>query len=164
MKEIAQKNLETQIYIFLSKAAQQVIGWYGLSKDLETISKKIFYEVDSNTTKPYYYLPGALQLGKFKFFLICPATANSVAKIVCGIADTLITNAAAQAAKTDTPIYIFPVDHKEGSQTTMLPDGSGLKLTMREIDLENTRRLSAMRNFRVFTSASMLRDLMSNQP
>jgi archaeoflavoprotein AfpA len=162
IKGIVQQNQEIKIYIFLSKAAQQVIGWYGLSKDLGAISGKIFYEVDSNTTRPYYYLPGALQLRKFGLFLVCPATANTVAKIVNGIADTLITNSVAQATKAGIPIYIFPVDYEKGSQTTILPDGSKLELIMREIDLENSRRLSKMKNVNVFTNTSMLKEILSS--
>jgi len=150
MKEIVQDNEEVKLYIFLSKAAQQVIRWYGLKKNLEDISDNIFAEVDSNTTEPFYYIPGALQLKKFKFFIVCPATANTVAKIVNGIADSLITNSLAQAAKANIPIYILPVDYKKGKQTTTLPSGEKLKLEMRKVDLNNMRKLSKMRNIEVF--------------
>ena len=161
MKEIINENEKIKLYIFLSKAAQQVIKWYDLRKELESISKKIFFEVDANRTEPFYYLPGALQIGKFRLFLICPATANTVAKIVHGIADTLITNAAAQATKTNVPVHIFPVDNKEGIQTTILPNGSELKLTMRKIDIENYIKLSKMDNFHVFTEVSKLKEVMN---
>ena len=161
MKEVINENQKIKIYIFLSKAAQQVIKWYSLQKELESISKKIFFEVDANRTEPFYYLPGALQIGKFRLFLICPATANTVAKIVHGIADTLITNAASQATKAKLPVYIFPVDNKEGIQTTILPDGSELKLTMRKIDIENYNKILKMDNFHVFTEVSKLKEAMN---
>jgi archaeoflavoprotein AfpA len=161
MKEIINENKKTKIYIFLSKAAQQVIKWYNLRNELESISNKIFFEIDSNKTEPFYYLPGALQIGKFKLFLVCPATANTVAKIVHGIADTLITNAAAQATKNNVPVYILPVDNKQGIQTTILPDGSELKLTMRKIDIENYIKLSKMDSFHVFTEVSKLKEIIT---
>ena len=150
MKEIVQKDSNIKIYIFLSKAAYKVVMWYALFKDLKNISDKIYIEVDSNTTEPFYYIPGALQTGKFDFFIVCPATGNTVAKIVNGIADTLITNSVAQAAKANLPIYILPVDHTEGKQVTKLPSGEKLELEMRRIDLENTSRLSKMRGIHVF--------------
>ncbi len=152
MKEIAQKDNEVKIYIFLSKAAEKVVKWYALFKELKSISDKIFVEVDSNTTEPFYYIPGALQVGKFDFFIVCPTTGNTVAKIVSGIADTLITNSVAQAAKANVPIYILPVDHFEGKQVTTLPSGEKLELEMRVVDLENTSKLSKMRGMHVFFS------------
>jgi archaeoflavoprotein AfpA len=154
MKEIAQRDREVKIYIFLSKAADKVVKWYGLFKELKNVSDKIYTEVDSNTTEPFYYIPGALQIGKFDFFIVCPATGNTVAKIVSGIADTLITNSVAQAAKANIPIYVMPVDHVEGKQVTTLPSGEKLELEMREVDLENTSRLAKMRSIHVFYSPS----------
>jgi archaeoflavoprotein AfpA len=159
MKKIKQEQTNISLYVFLSKAAEKVIIWYGLERELTLISNKIFLEVDSNTTKPFYYIHGALQLGKFKFFLVCPATANTVAKIVNGIADTLITNSVAQASKANIPIYILPVDNKVGKQTTILPSGDKLELEMRDIDLENTARLSRINNVHVFEKPEELRNI-----
>jgi len=164
MRQITKENEGIQVYVFMSRAAQQVLRLYGLTKDLENVSNKIFLEIDANRTEPFYYLPGALQVGKFKLFLICPATANTVAKIVNGIADSLITNAAAQAAKANVPIYIYPVDSAEDNLTTTLPDGSKLQLTMRKIDIENARRLSTMENFNVFTNIAVLKEIIDNHP
>ena len=152
MKEIARKDREIKIYIFLSKATDKVVKWYALFKDLKDISDKIYTEVDSNTTEPFYYIPGAIQVGKFDFFIVCPATGNTVAKIVSRIADNLITNSVAQAAKANIPIYIMPMDHVKGKQVTTLPSGEKLELEMREVDLENTSKLSKMRNIHVFYS------------
>ena len=45
--------------------------------------------------------------------MLTPATSNTVAKIVYGIADTLVTNCAAQAMKSGVPCYIVPVDQED---------------------------------------------------
>lgn len=84
--------------------------------------------------------------------IIAPATANTVAKIVHGIADTLVTNAVSQTAKGDTPIYILPVDRKKGTVTTYSPKGKEIKLKMRDIDIENTEKLSRMENITIIDS------------
>ena len=160
MKEIAQRDREVKIYIFLSKAADKVVKWYGLSREIKNVSNKIYTEVDSNTTEPFYYIPGALQIGKFDVFIVCPATGNTVAKIVSGIADTLITNSVAQAAKANIPIYVMPVDHVEGKQVTTLPSGEKLELEMREVDLENTSKLAKMRSIHVFYSPSEVEEII----
>ena len=87
-----------------------------------------------------------------------PATANTVAKIAYGIADTLITNAVSQAMKTAVPIYIYPVDQKPGSVTTVLPSGEKMELTTREVDLENVERLRAMKGMTVLGHPSEIKD------
>jgi archaeoflavoprotein AfpA len=162
MKEIANIDSQTKLYVFLSKAARQVVRWYGLSRELDSLSSKIFQEVDANTTEPFYYLPGALQLGKFNFFLVCPATANTVAKIVNGIADTLITNSVAQATKANVPTYILPVDQTEGNITTKLPSGQEMELEMRQIDLDNLRRLSSMKSIHVLHKPSEIKAIIAS--
>lgn len=53
--------------------------------------------------------------------MIYPATANTVAKMVYGIADTLVTSAFAQAQKGNVPAFIVPTDYKEGTIATKLP-------------------------------------------
>jgi archaeoflavoprotein AfpA len=139
MKELSgHEGLE--ITSVLSKAAVKVVNWYKLREKLDGISKKVFVEEDANTP----FIVGPLQTGEFHCLLVAPATANTVAKVVNGIADTIITNAISQTNKTDTPVYILPVDQHKGTTTTILPGGKKLKLTMRDVDIENTNRLKAM--------------------
>ena len=60
-----------------------------------------------------------------------------------------ITNAIAQAQKTGVPVYVYPVDQKPGSVTTVLPSGEKLVLTNRQVDLDNVAKLQAMEGFHV---------------
>ncbi len=46
--------------------------------------------------------------------------------------------------KVDVPVYIFPVDQKEGEILTTLPNGRDLKLRMRKEDVENVDKLRRM--------------------
>ena len=92
--------------------------------------------------------------------IIAPATANTVAKIVRGIADTLVTNAVAQTAKGETPIYILPVDRQKGTVITYAPSGKELKLKMRDTDVENTEKLSRMENITILNSPEDLYRIM----
>jgi archaeoflavoprotein AfpA len=153
MNEIVQEH-DVKVLIFLSKAGMQVIKWYKLLKDLEAISEKIRTEIDANTP----FIAGALQKGTHEFLVVMPATANTVAKIAYGIADTLITNTVSQAMKTAVPIYIYPVDQKPGSVTTVLPSGEKMELTTREVDLENVERLRAMKGMTVLGHPSEIKD------
>lgn len=53
----------------------------------------------------------------------------------------------------------MPVDHVEGRQVTTLPSGEKLELEMREVDLENTSRLSRMRGIHVFFGPNEIEDI-----
>lgn len=141
MKEI-QKQYQNavDVRIYLSKAGEQVVKYYRLDDDLKKFFGNISVEVNANSP----FLAGALQLGRFEFLLIAPATSNSVAKISIGIADTLLCNAAIMALKAFIPVYIMPSDYKEGSTITRLPNGRDLKLRVRTEDVKNTEKLANM--------------------
>ncbi len=83
-----------------------------------------------------------------------------MAKIAYGIADSLITNSAAQAIKADVPVYIYPVDQKEGEIVTKLPDGRDLKLRIRKEDVENVDKLRRMRGITVLSRIDEIEDVV----
>ncbi|WP_424758501.1 archaeoflavoprotein AfpA [Methanothrix sp.] len=128
------------IRVYISRAGDQVIKYYKLFNELEANFDKIWVEANANAP----FLAGQLQLGKFVFLIIAPATSNTVAKISLRLADTLLTNAAIMAQKAYVPLYIMPSDYEEGVTTTRLPDGRDLKLRIRREDVEHVRRLEAM--------------------
>ncbi len=141
MKQIKkQYQDEIRITVYLSKAGNQVIHFYGLAKDLNEIFDKVRVEVNSNVPT----LAVQLQSGKIEFLLIAPTTANTVAKIATGIADTLLCNATIMSLKSFVPVYILPCDYKEGVTVTQLPDGSEMRIRVRKEDVENTKKLAAM--------------------
>ena len=139
---------DVEITACLSKAGQKVIRWYKLEERIKEISKKVLVEVDANTP----FIAGPLQVGKYHSLLVAPTTANTVAKIVHGLADSLISNAVAQAQKGGIPIIVLPVDQKTGDKVTILPTGEKIKLVMRDIDIENVERLKSMKGITVLES------------
>ncbi|MFH0748872.1 MAG: archaeoflavoprotein AfpA [Candidatus Bathyarchaeota archaeon] len=141
MKEVKKQFEEkVAISVYLSKAGEQVLKYYRLMDDLKTSFGKISSELNANSP----FLAGALQLGRFEFLVIAPATSNTVAKISMGIADTLISNSAIMALKSFIPLYIIPSDYREGIVVTRLPDNSNLKLRIRKEDVANTKKLAGM--------------------
>lgn len=149
------KGLE--INAVLSKAAVTVLRWYKLQDKLDKIAKRVFVEKDANTP----FIVGPLQVGQYDGLLVAPATANSVAKIVSGIADTLITNAVSQTNKTNMDIYVLPVDQKKGTTTTILPGNEKLELTIRDIDVENTNRLKEMKGIIVLEKPQEIKKVVA---
>lgn len=134
--------------VFLSREGRNVLEKYQLLDRIQKDFPK--FKVEAGPNEPFIAAP--LQLGYYDLLLIAPATANTVAKIVCGIADTLVTNAVAQTAKGKTPIYILPADRKSGTVKTIAPNGRSFDLTMRRVDIENTEKLATMENITVLDS------------
>jgi archaeoflavoprotein AfpA len=147
MKQIKKHYWEAvEIQVFLSKAAITVLKYYGLENELKSNFERAYTEVDSNTP----FLAGWLQQGKYEFLLIAPATSNTVAKIACQIADTMLTNAVSMGLKASAPIYVMPTDIAEGVTFTRLPKGETMKLQVRHEDAENVKKISKMEHLSVF--------------
>ncbi len=141
MKEIAkQYQGKVEIIVYLSKAGNLVAKYYRLADNLKESFGGIRVEIDANTP----FLAGQLQMGKFEFLLIAPATSNTIAKISTGMADTLLCNAAIMGLKGFVPVYIMPSDYKEGTIITKLPNGRDFKLRIRKEDVEHVKKLAAM--------------------
>jgi len=155
MDELAQEK-ELEITAVLSKAAVKVVDWYKLNDKLKSIAKKVLIEEDSNTP----FIVGPLQTGHFDCLLVAPATANTVAKVVNGIADTIITNAISQTNKTNINIYILPVDQKKGTTVTTLPGGKKLELTMRDTDVENTDKLRTIKGITTLANTEEIKSIV----
>jgi archaeoflavoprotein AfpA len=144
------RDLGADVTVLLSQSGELVVKWYGLWDDLRSTFDKVRVEKGPNVP----FVAGPLQLGHYAFLFISPATANTAAKIAYGIADSLITNCVAQTIKGSTPVYIYPVDQKLGSQLTEGPKGEQITITTRQIDLENTERLRKMEGITVLSQPS----------
>ncbi len=155
MKELSQKY-DVRIDAFLSREGEIVLKFYKYMRDVKETFERVFTEQGPNIP----FLSGKLQMGKYKAFIICPATANTAAKMAHGIADSLITNSAAQAMKVDIPVYIFPVDQKPGTVVTKLPDGSDLTLRIRDVDVKNVQILKDMRGITVLGHVKEVEDVI----
>ena len=155
MKEI-QRDYGVKLTVILSKEGAAVVKWYKKWLALTEVVEKVKIEKTPNI--PFY--AGPLQLGKFDLFLCCPVSANTVAKIAHGIADTLITNCVAQAIKGGQIAYLFPSDQDIEPIVTSRPDGSPLVLKIRDIELENIRKLKNMDGIEVISDFSEIKKLI----
>jgi archaeoflavoprotein AfpA len=149
---------EVDIRVYLSKAGEQVIRWYKLNEKLNESFDKLLIEANSNSP----FLAGDLQTGKFAFLLIAPATSNTVAKIANGITDSLLTNSAIMALKGFTSVYIMPVDFREGTIMTKLPDGKDWKVRVRKEDAENAQKLKTMKGITVLEKPEEILEVFRN--
>ena len=200
-----------EVTIFLSGAAEEVLKMYGLYERVERLTGGKYRELATDSNQKFSYpITGRLSLGKYDLLIVSPATANTVSKIVYGIADTLVTNAVAQSGKGAVPVYMVPVDIHPGPIDTVLPskmeaskcqscddcvaslaceqgaiipheeidltkcigcglcrntcpydaisEGKIITIYMRDIDIENTRKLASIDNIQIFEDPNELLD------
>lgn len=110
IEEISKLGLK--VTAFVSRAGEQVLEMYGLRSRLENTLRGeypvgVVYE---SAEPPGYPATGRLYLGVYSAVVVSPATLNTVAKIIHGISDTLVTNLVAHSVKAGLPVYILPVD------------------------------------------------------
>ncbi|MCX9011890.1 MAG: dihydromethanopterin reductase (acceptor) [Candidatus Methanoperedens sp.] len=111
-KKLKETTPDLKVTSFVSRAGEEVIRMYGLAGELSGISpggylEERFFEREQGASNPK---AGRFLLQKYDALVVSPATSNTAAKIAYGIADTIVTNAVAQAAKGGVPVYIVPVD------------------------------------------------------
>ena len=158
MKEI-QEKYDVKIIVVLSKEGAVVVKWYRQWLYLNEVIDNV--KVEKTPNNPW--LAGPLQLGKYDLFVACPVSANSVAKIVYGIADNLITNCVAQAIKGGMTAYFLPSDQHEEPIKTTRPDGSELILKIRDIELKNIKKLKKMEGIEVISEFPKLKDIIEEK-
>lgn len=120
MEKLAKSH---EITCFVSSAAEKVIRIYNLWEKIPKICHGGYYgelvlETVDGADSP---LMGRLLRRSYDVLIVSPASANTVAKVVCGISDSLVTNAIAQAEKGGVSIIILPTDWKSGKTKTELP-------------------------------------------
>jgi flavoprotein len=137
--------------LFLSRAAVEVLAMYGI--DVKALQGRITCYRDTAASAP---VVGHLYRGRYGRLVIAPATSNTVAKMVSGISDTLVTNLYAQAGKCRLPCIVFACDTAPAMET-QAPGGT-VMVYPRRIDLANVERL---RGFEYTTVVENLEALMA---
>jgi flavoprotein len=122
--------------VFLSKAAEEVLRCYDYRLDLPE-GTRVYREGAASAP-----VVGRFYRGGYRALVIAPATSNSVAKMVMGISDTLVTNLFAHAGKCRVPSIVLPCDTGSELQSEA-PDGV-VPVYPRRIDIENAQRLAAI--------------------
>jgi dihydromethanopterin reductase (acceptor) len=136
--------------LYLSPAAEEVIKMYGMN--FNDIRKKMPVYRDKTASSPPV---GHFYKAYYHTFVIAPATSNTAAKCVAGIADSLVTNLYSQAGKCRVPSIVYPCDIAPEMETTA-PGGKKVMVYPRKIDLEVTSKLSTFEYTSVVKSVDEL--------
>ncbi|BDZ70023.1 dihydromethanopterin reductase (acceptor) [Methanobacterium petrolearium] len=128
LEEIAAKN-ENQVTVLLSGAGEEVLKMYGLFDRVKSATGGYYQELVLEKDQMWSYpISGRFSLGRYDLLIVSPTTSNTIAKLVHGIADSLVTNAVAQAGKGQVRILLVPVDLESGDLETVLPSKLELDL------------------------------------
>ena len=136
--------------LYLSQAAEEVIKMYGFN--LTEIREKMPGYRDKAASSPPV---GLFYSGSYHTFVMAPATSNTVAKCVLGIADSLVSNLFAQAGKCRVPSIVYPCDIAPEMETTA-PKGKMVMVYPRQIDLDATDKLATIEYTHIVKSVDEL--------
>jgi len=132
--------------LFLSKAAAEILQQYGYTHNVG----RVFHDKTASAVPVELFYHGV-----YHTVVIAPTSSNTVAKMVCGISDNLVTNIFAQAGKCRVPTIVFACDtHPELESEA--PRENMVKVFPRRIDLENMEKLSM---FEATTVAADMQEL-----
>ena len=141
--------------VFLSRAGDEVLRIYALHERIEKSRTRIYRENQASSP-----VVGRFAGGKYSVLVIAPATSNSVAKLVCGISDSLVTNLFAQAGKSRIPAIVYPTDLAPEMDSVGF-HGEPIKIYPREIDLENTAILRTFAGVHVVSNREELEQCLA---
>lgn len=117
--------------LFLSKAAAEILQQYGYKHNVG----RVYQDKTASSVPVELFYHSA-----YHTVVIAPASSNTVAKIVCGISDNLVTNIYAQAGKCRVPAIVFACD-TEPEIESEAPRENMVKVYPRRVDLENMEKL-----------------------
>ncbi len=122
-------NKEHQVTVLLSGAGEEVLKMYGLFNRVKSHTGRYYQELILEKDQMWSYpISGRFSLGRYDLLIVSPTTSNTIAKLVHGIADSLVTNAVAQAGKGKVRTLLVPVDLDSGDVDTVLPSKLELDL------------------------------------
>lgn len=117
--------------LFLSRAAAEILQQYGYQHQ----AGRVFQDKTASSVPVELFYQG-----RYHTLVIAPATSNTVAKMVAGISDNLVTNLYAQAGKTRVPSIVFACDTAPELESEA-PRNNMVKVYPRRIDLDNMQKL-----------------------
>ena len=124
-------NCLEDVDLFVSKAAAEILQQYGYKHNVG----KVYQDKTASSVPVELFYQGL-----YHTVVIAPTSSNTVAKMVYGISDNLVTNIFAQAGKCRVPNIVFACD-TEAELESEAPREHMVKVYPRHIDLENTAKL-----------------------
>ena len=147
-------NSLNNIDLFLSKAGEEVLKWYGYKlSDLKKNKIKVFKDVTASSAPVSLFYEDV-----YKVLIVSPATSNTVAQMAYGFSDNLISNIFAQAGKCNVHSIVLACD----TEPVIITPAPGKMVTVypREIDLKNYKLLKKFKNTDVIKNINELKKVI----
>lgn len=142
--------------LFLSAAAAEVLSMYGHEVAALKQQLRVYRDTTASSVPVEFFYQGV-----YHTLVVAPATSNTVAKMVWGISDTLVTNVYAQAGKCRVPSIVFACD-TEPELESEAPKGT-VKVFPRRIDLDNVERLREFEATQIVSDMAALRQALKDR-
>ena len=139
----------SDVDVYISQAGEEVLKMYGISLD-DVRAKHSVYRDKTASSPPV----GHFYNGYYHTFVMAPATSNTIAKCVLGIADNLVSNLYSQAGKCRVPCIVYPCDTAPEIETTA--PGGKVMVYPRKIDLDGTDKIRTFEYTTVVESVEAL--------
>lgn len=146
----------SDVDLFYSRAGEEVVRMYG--HDPKALNNGGHVYRDRAASAPPV---GLFYRGDYHTLVVAPATSNTVAKMVLGLSDTLVTNVYAQAGKCRIPSIVLACDAIPEVDTPA-PDRM-VRLWPRAIDLAHTEKLRSFEATTVVESAEALYETLKKR-
>ncbi len=113
VREMRRQGFDVEVA--MTKAAQQIVAVDALEWACE-------HPIVTRLTGRVEYLKSCGVDGDASLLLVCPATANTIAKIAAGIDDTTVTTYASTALGSGCPIVVVPAMHESLYENPFVAD------------------------------------------
>lgn len=123
------------VTVVLSAAGEEVAGMYGLLDRIREAAAEVVVEREQGSCAPL--IMGLRSYGRV---VVAPCTANTVAKIASGIADSLVSNVVSQALKVGVEVIVLPTD-AVGEVKGKTAGGKDIEIRCRDVDIRNVERI-----------------------
>ncbi|MCL2134734.1 MAG: archaeoflavoprotein AfpA [Candidatus Bathyarchaeota archaeon] len=154
-----QYESNVDIHVFVSKNGETMLKFY---RQFDILKQEFAqFNVEMNPNAPF--LASWLQSGKYDFMMVAPTSSNTVAKIVNGIGDTLITNSVIMCLKAFGTVYVLPTDYEESVVETVIPNGKTIKIQVRKEEAEQTRKLKQMAGMYVIEKPEEIQNIFAKR-
>jgi len=114
-REVARRH---EVTVIMTKNGASVAKLYGVFNIFKEITGGYYRELEIDPS-PLSHVFGRIMNRKYDVLVVAPATANTVAKTVYGIADNLVTTAMAMARKSGVRTLVMPTDAPWVTRTTL---------------------------------------------
>ncbi|MDK6029202.1 flavoprotein [Ignisphaera sp. 4213-co] len=116
------RETNAKVTVFFTKWGYEVARIFGVLQKIRLVAGGGYYEEILVGDEGMYYI-GRLNRRRYSVVVIAPATSNTIAKIVHGIADSVASAIFSQAVKSGVPVVVLPTDmpNEKGVVVTETP-------------------------------------------